>query len=438
MHVVPGIGNRQNALSLPCSTINKYTLKFTEFGFEERLLEGIDAMGYENATPIQEQVIPPIIEGRDVLAFAQTGTGKTAAFLLPVIHNLLTKPHDAHQINAMVIVPTRELAVQISQALEAIAYFTSISSIAVYGGNDGALFSAEKKALSQGVDIVICTPGRMIAHLNMNYAKLEGLRYLVLDEADRMLDMGFYDDINRIISYLPKQRQNLLFSATMPPKIKKLASSILHNPVEISLAISKPPEKIVQEAFVVYEPQKIPLVKYVLQQKHFESVLVFCSRKQNVKQLTAELKRAKFSVDQIHSDLEQDKREQVLIDFRNRKLKILVATDILSRGIDIEDIDLVINYDVPNDGEDYVHRIGRTARAATEGTAYTFITEKEQNKFARIERLLGHAVTKAAVPEQFGPTPAYTPHIRKPGSGGGGGGGKKRKFKGPYRGKKKQ
>lgn len=341
-------------------------------------------MGYETATPVQEQVIPPIIAGRDIIAFAQTGTGKTAAFLLPVIHKLLTVPHDANHINAMVIVPTRELAVQIAQSLEAIAYFTPISSIAVYGGNDGALFSAEKKALSHGVDMVICTPGRMIAHLNMGYVKLDGLKYLVLDEADRMLDMGFYDDIIRIISYLPRERQNLLFSATMPPKIKKLAASILQNPVEINIAISRPPEKIVQEAFVVYESQKIPLVKYILTQSNFESVLVFCSRKQNVKALTAELKRAHLQADQIHSDLEQEKREQVLIDFRNKKLKILVATDILSRGIDIEDIDLVINYDVPNDGEDYVHRIGRTARAATEGTAYTFIEEKEQNKFARI------------------------------------------------------
>lgn len=394
-------------------------MNFNEFGFDERLMDGIDSMGYQTATPVQEQVIPPIIEGRDIIAFAQTGTGKTAAFLLPVIHKLLTQSHDAHQINAMVIVPTRELAVQIAQALEAIAYFTSISSIAVYGGNDGTLFSAEKKALSTGADIVICTPGRMIAHLNMGYVKLDGLRYLILDEADRMLDMGFWDDINRIISYMPKERQNLLFSATMPPKIKKLAANILRNPVEISIAISKPPEKILQEAFVVYEPQKIPLVKDILTHGNFESVLVFCSRKQNVKALTAELKRAQLSVDQIHSDLEQDKREQVLVDFRNKKLKILVATDILSRGIDIEDIDLVINYDVPNDGEDYVHRIGRTARAATEGTAYTFIEEKEQGKFARIEQLLGHPVTKAQVPEQFGPTPAYEPRNRRSGGGGG-------------------
>jgi superfamily II DNA/RNA helicase len=406
-------------------------LKFTEFGLDERILEGIDAMGYENATPVQEQVMIPILQGKDIIASAQTGTGKTAAFLLPLINKIITEPHDDHHINAMVIVPTRELAVQIAQSMEGLSYFTNVSAIAVYGGGDGTSFTTEKKALSSGVDVVICTPGRMIAHLNMGYVKMQALRYLVLDEADRMLDMGFHDDIMKIISFLPKKRQNLLFSATMPMKMRELARKILHNPLEINIAVSKPPEQIVQEAFVVYEPQKIPLVKEVLRRKDFQSVIVFCSKKQNVKQLSNELKRSKFSIEEIHSDLDQIKREQVLLDFRNKKLKILVATDILSRGIDIEDIDLVINYDVPNDGEDYIHRIGRTARAASEGTAYTFITEKEQQKFAEIEALLGHPVTKAQVPEQFGPTPEYNPKARRPSQGGGGkrfggGGGKRR------------
>ena len=409
-------------------------MKFTEFGLDERILEGIDAMGYDTATPVQEQVMIPILQGKDIIASAQTGTGKTAAFLLPLINKIITEPHDDHLINAMIIVPTRELAVQIAQSMEGLSYFTNVSSIAVYGGGDGTSFTTEKKALSSGVDVVICTPGRMIAHLNMGYVKMQALRYLVLDEADRMLDMGFHDDIMKIISFLPKKRQNLLFSATMPMKMRELARKILHTPLEINIAVSKPPEQIVQEAFVVYEPQKIPLVKEVLGRKDFQSVIVFCSKKQNVKQLSNELKRSKFSIEEIHSDLDQIKREQVLLDFRNKKLKILVATDILSRGIDIEDIDLVINYDVPNDGEDYIHRIGRTARAASEGTAYTFITEKEQQKFAQIEELLGHPVTKAQVPQQFGPTPAYNPKARRPSSGGGGkrfvggggGGGKRR------------
>ena len=389
-------------------------MNFTDFGLDDRLMEGIDAMGYTTATPVQEQVMQPILEGKDLNVSAQTGTGKTAAFLLPLMNKLITTPHDAHNINAMIIVPTRELAVQIAQTMEGISYFTSVSSIAVYGGGDGNSFAIEKKALSAGVDVVICTPGRMIAHLNMGYVKLQGLKYLILDEADRMLDMGFNDDIMKIISFLPKKRQNLLFSATMPMKMREMARKILLDPLEINIAISKPPEKIVQEAFIVYETQKIPLVKYVLRLKDFQSVIVFCSKKANVKQLSNELKRAKFSIEEIHSDLDQNQREQVLLDFRNKKLKILVATDILSRGIDIEDIDLVINYDTPNDGEDYIHRIGRTARAANEGTAYTFVSEKEQQKFARIEELLGKPVPKALVPEQFGETPAYNPRTGRP------------------------
>ena len=389
-------------------------MNFTDFGLDDRLMEGIDAMGYTTATPVQEQVMQPILEGKDLIVSAQTGTGKTAAFLLPLMNKLITTPHDAHNINAMIIVPTRELAVQIAQTMEGISYFTSVSSIAVYGGGDGNSFAIEKKALSAGVDVVICTPGRMIAHLNMGYVKLQGLKYLILDEADRMLDMGFHDDIMKIISFLPKKRQNLLFSATMPMKMREMARKILLDPLEINIAISKPPEKIVQEAFIVYETQKIPLVKYVLRLKDFQSVIVFCSKKANVKQLSNELKRAKFSIEEIHSDLDQNQREQVLLDFRNKKLKILVATDILSRGIDIEDIDLVINYDTPNDGEDYIHRIGRTARAANEGTAYTFVSEKEQQKFARIEELLGKPVPKALVPEQFGETPAYNPRTGRP------------------------
>jgi Superfamily II DNA and RNA helicases len=382
-------------------------LNFHEFGFDDDLLDGIYAMGYEKATPVQEQVIPPIIAGRDIIASAQTGTGKTAAFLLPVLHNLLTQPRDEKSINAMVIVPTRELAIQIAQTLEGLTYYTSISSIAVYGGTGGASFATEKKALATGVDIVICTPGRMIAHLNMGYVNVKQLKYLVLDEADRMLDMGFFDDIIKIISYLPKERQNLMFSATMPPKIKQLALRILQEPVGISIALNKAPEKIVQKAFLVHEQQKAPLIKYVLSQQQFESVIIFCSSKMNVKQLYAELKQAKFSTELIHSDLEQEKREQALLDFKNKKLKILVATDILSRGIDIEDIDLVINYDVPKDAEDYIHRIGRTARAASEGSAYTFVSGKEMGRFARIERTLGKQVPRGEVPEQFGPAPSF-------------------------------
>jgi len=402
-------------------------LNFREFGLDEGLLEGIEASGYENATPVQEQVIPIILSGKDIIASAQTGTGKTAAFLLPMIHRLLSDRIE-DQVNALIIVPTRELAIQIAQNLEGLSYFTPISSIAVYGGGDGSNFTNEKQALSTGADIVICTPGRMIAHLNMGYVKLKGLHYLVLDEADRMLDMGFYDDIMKIISFLPPKRQNLLFSATMPTKIRDLARKILHDPVEVNIAISKPPARIVQEAFVVYETQKIPLIKWLLKSLNLKSTLIFCSKKHNVKQLTVQLKRSGFNVREIHSDLDQKTREEVLLEFRSRRLPVLVATDIISRGIDVDNIDLVINYDVPNDGEDYIHRIGRTARAETDGMAYTFVSEKEQNKFRRIEELLGTPVTKAAVPDQFGPSPEYSPRGKsgKTGRGGRGrGNGKK-------------
>lgn len=368
-------------------------------------MDGIESMGYKTATPVQEQVIPPIIAGRDVIAAAQTGTGKTAAFLLPVLHNILTQTKDDGKIKCMIIVPTRELATQISQALEGLSYFTEVSSIAVYGGNNGNVFATERKALSSGVEIVICTPGRMIAHLNMGYVQLDELRYLVLDEADRMLDMGFYEDIIKIIGFMPKERQNLMFSATMPPAMRKLANSILNNPAEINIAISKPAEKIKQGVYYVFEDQKIHLAKHILTHHESTSTIVFCSSKLAVKRLTDELRRAKLPADQIHSDLEQEKREQVLLDFRNKKLKILVATDILSRGIDIEDIELVVNYDVPHDGEDYVHRIGRTARAAATGTAYTFVSEKEQWKFRKIEKLIDRTVESMPVPEELGPVP---------------------------------
>ncbi|MBO9200102.1 MULTISPECIES: DEAD/DEAH box helicase [Niastella] len=392
-------------------------MRFTEFGFHPDLLEGIEASNYENATPVQEQVIPPILAGRDIIASAQTGTGKTAAFLLPLINRLLTHRIDG-QVGALVIVPTRELAIQIAQHLEGLSYFTNLSSIAVYGGNDGSNFVAEKKALQTGTDIVICTPGRMIAHLNMGYVQFKQLQFLVLDEADRMLDMGFQDDINKIIGALPAKRQTLLFSATMPEKIRQLARKILTNPAEINIAISKPPEKIVQKAFVVYEPQKLPLLKHILTTIPFKSALIFCSRKQSVKLLVRDMERAKFKIAEIHSDLEQSQREDVLNGFTSGRIPILAATDILSRGIDIDTIDLVINYDVPRDAEDYVHRIGRTARAEADGMAFTLVSEPEQNKFAIIEKLIGKEVEKAAVPEELGKTPEYQPRLRPKSKGG--------------------
>ncbi len=383
-------------------------MNFTEFGLDPRLMEGIETMGYESATPVQDKVIPVILNGKDVIASAQTGTGKTAAYLLPIIHKLISSTSN-DQIKALVIVPTRELAVQIEQQMQGFSYFTSVGSIAVYGGTDGTSFTNEQQALEKGADVVICTPGRMISHLNQQHVNVSGLEFLILDEADRMLDMGFYDDIMKILSFLPQKRQNLLFSATMPVKIREMANKILHEPEEISLALSTPPDKIIQVAYLVFENQKIPLLKTLLLNKKLRSILIFCSTKSNTKLLAKELKRSQLAVEEIHSDLEQQKREQVLSDFKSRKLNILVATDILSRGIDIEDIDLVINYDVPHDGEDYIHRIGRTARAEADGVAITLVNVKEQQKFATIEKLLGKEVFKVKLPEELGEGPAYKP-----------------------------
>ncbi len=386
-------------------------MTFDDFYFHHKLLDGLDASGYTTPTPIQAEVIPHILDGRDVIASAQTGTGKTAAFLLPLIDNLIDGKHES-AISGIIIVPTRELAIQISQHMEGLSYFTEVSSIAIYGGGDGKAFITEKNALTRGADVIICTPGKMISHLNMGYVNLKHLQFLVLDEADRMLDMGFFEDIMRIISLLPKERQTLLFSATMPVKIKQLAQKILINPIEVSVAISKPNEKITQGMYMVYEPQKIQLVKHILAQKEFDSIIIFCSKKIAVKQLSAQLARAKLNVAEMHSELMQSERDDVMNKFKAKKIRILVATDILSRGIDVDDIDLVINYDAPNEGEDYIHRIGRTARGSSSGLAYTFITEKEGYKLQNIEKILGKEVPKLALPEFLGKGPAYNPNAK--------------------------
>ncbi|MFP5042827.1 DEAD/DEAH box helicase [Parasediminibacterium sp. JCM 36343] len=415
-------------------------MQFTAFNFHPTLLEGIEASNYDNATPVQEQVIPIIMAGKDLIASAQTGTGKTAAFLLPMMNHLIGHHHST-KVSGLILVPTRELAIQIGQVIEGLSYFTNISSIAIYGGSDGQNFVAEKKALQTGADIVVCTPGRLLAHLKMGYVDFGSIQFLVLDEADRMLDMGFQDDINTIISHLPKKRQTLLFSATMPEKIRRLARTILHEPAEINIAISKPPEKIVQRAYILHEPQKLPLVKYLLQTIPHRAAVVFCGRKQDVKQLARELQHAKMKVAEIHSDLEQSQREEVLQGFTSGRIPIIIATDILSRGIDVDTIDLVVNYDVPHDGEDYVHRIGRTARAEADGMAITLVNEKEQTSFAEIEQLLGKPVEKATMPEQFGTTPPYEPRLKRPhgGSGrhNGNNNGKRRNFNQPNAGRRR-
>lgn len=386
-------------------------MTFKEF-FEAELLDGLNAMGFEKPTPIQEKAIPVILQNRDLIACAQTGTGKTAAFLLPIM-NKIVKAH-TDTINTLIIVPTRELAIQIDEALQGFAYFTPITSIAIYGGNDGNSYDQEKKALTQGANIIVATPGRLIAHLNQGYVKFQTVKHLVLDEADRMLDMGFSDDLNRIISFLPSDRQTLLFSATMPLKIRSLAAKILKNPEEISIAVSKPADKVIQAAYLVYNTQKVQLIKQLLAGKKLKSIIIFSSTKSNVKELERELLKIGMNTASIHSDLTQDQRNEVMRNFKSRKLQILVATDIVSRGIDIDSIDLVINYDVPSDAEDYIHRIGRTARAEATGVALTFINPQDQRKFRNIEQLIGSEVMKIPLPPELGPAPDYRPEASSP------------------------
>lgn len=377
-------------------------------------------MGFKEATPVQQQTMPLILGGRDLIACAQTGTGKTAAFLLPTLHAFMEQPRQGNSIRALVVVPTRELALQIDQALEGLSYFTDISSFALYGGGDGAGFDQQKKALTMGTDIIIATPGKLISHLNMGYVDTTGLSHLVLDEADRMLDMGFFDDIMRIVSFLPAQRQTLMFSATMPPKIRQLAQHLLKNPEEISLSISRPAAGVMQVAYLVHEKDKVSLIKKLLDKEELSGAIVFARTKRGVKEVSRILKKTTLNVEEMHSDLTQDEREEVMRRFRNRKVQVLVATDILARGIDIKELQLVVNFDVPDEAEDYVHRVGRTARADQTGIAITLITPAEQRKFNRIEALIQTEVRKLPVPAEVGESFEYNPNA-KAGSGGGAG-----------------
>jgi superfamily II DNA/RNA helicase len=398
---------------------NRTSMKFEDLDLNYDVLDALDAMNFDECTPIQEQAIPVALDGHDLLAVAQTGTGKTAAYLLPVISRLSDEPHPEDAVNCIVMAPTRELAQQIDRQMEGFSYFLPISSVAIYGGTDGKEFGRQQRGLKMGADVVIATPGRLLAHLSMGYVDLSKVSYFILDEADRMLDMGFYDDIMQIVRHLPQNRQTLMFSATMPPKIQQLANSILHNPVEVKIAVSRPTDKIDQSAVVCYEPQKTHILKHLFRTCHAKRVIVFASSKLKVKELCRELRRDKWKIGEMHSDLDQKVREDVMLDFRAGNIDILVATDIVARGIDIDDISMVVNFDVPHEPEDYVHRIGRTARAGTDGKAVTFVSKEEQWKFGIIERFLEYEVRKEPIPEEFGEAPAYEPQkrSRKPASG---------------------
>lgn len=382
---------------------------FTDLPLCDALIEGLQAMNFKETTPVQEQSIPAILAKRDVIACAQTGTGKTAAFLLPLINNLQTEPHDTQKVNAIVMAPTRELAQQIDQQMEGFSYFTPFSSVAVYGGNDGDAWNVQKRGLQTGAEVVVATPGRLLSHINLYDIDFSGVKYFILDEADRMLDMGFYDDIMKIEKLLPKDRQTIMFSATMPPKIKQLAKSIQRNPLEITIAIARPPEAIIQSAYICFEPQKMAIVRQLFSEKKPNKVILFSGSKQKVKEIAKTLRQMKLSAGEMHSDLDQQQRDHVMHEFRNERVDILVATDIVARGIDIDDISLVINFDVPYDVEDYVHRIGRTARAGDSGMAITFVSPDEQFRFSRIEQFLEKEIYKIPVPAELGETPEYNP-----------------------------
>lgn len=407
-------------------------MRFDEFDLDPYLLDSLSSIGYEEATPVQEQAIPVILEGKDLIACAQTGTGKTGAFLIPMIENIMVSGNANPGTKALIIVPTRELANQIDQNMEALSYFTGVSSVAVYGGSNSKQWDTQKNAIDNGVDVIIATPGRFKMHYKLGYMDLSQVDTVILDEADKMLDMGFYPDIVEIISYLPKEnRQTLMFSATMPKKIRVLAKEIMQTkPEEISLALSKPAEGVDQRAYVVYDRQKKDLLRHLLQQEEVDSMIIFASSKLSVDQIAATLRQMGFDARAIHSDREQSERQETLTQFKNKQFPIVVATDVLSRGIDIDSLSHVLNFDVPMDAEDYVHRIGRTARANTTGTAMTFINPDDMYRFGKIEALIEAEVPKHKIPEELGEVPIYSPSGRGRGGGRRGGGGR-----GGYRGR---
>ena len=384
-------------------------MRFDELPLCDAVLDGLQAMNFKEATPVQAETIPVILQKRDVIACAQTGTGKTAAFILPLLHNLQAEPHAEDKVNAIIMAPTRELAQQIDQQMEGFSYFTSFSSVAVYGGNDSQAWDVQRRGLQKGADVVIATPGRLLSHINLYDIDFSHVKYFILDEADRMLDMGFFDDIMQVVNRLPKDRQTIMFSATMPPKIRLLAKTILHDPVEVKIAISRPPESIMQTAYICYEAQKQAIIRHLFVGQEANKVIIFSGSKLKVKELFKTFRQMGLSVGEMHSDLDQVQRDHIMHEFKNNRVNILVATDIVSRGIDIDDISLVINYDVPHDAEDYVHRIGRTARASAKGMSITFVSEEEQYKFKQIEVFLQKDIYKIPLPAEIGEAPLYEP-----------------------------
>ena len=387
---------------------------FDELPLSDDVLDALWDMHFDRCTPVQEKTIPIILEGRDVISCAQTGTGKTAAYILPLLTRLQYDRHDENKLNAIIMAPTRELAQQIDQQMDGFGFYVPFSSVPIYGGNDGGAWANQVSGLQKGADIAIATPGRLISLINIYDVDFSGVKYFILDEADRMLDMGFYDDIMTIVKRLPEDRQTIMFSATMPTNIRQLARAIMHNLAEVQIAVSRPPETIHQLAADVYEGQKTPLLIQLLTEKSLKKVILFAGKKQRVKDLTHALSLKHINARAMHADLEQKERDQVMLDFRNGKVDVLVTTDIVARGIDVDDIPLVINYDVPRDAEDYVHRIGRTARAENSGTAITLVSKEDQRYFYKIEKFLRKNVERMTLSPELGETPPpYQPTIER-------------------------
>ena len=383
-------------------------MNFEETYLNDNILDALYDMRFEEMTPVQEKCIPEILDGKDLMGVAQTGTGKTAAYLLPILSMLDDGGYPKDAVNCIVMAPTRELAQQIDQAMQGFGYYLDgVSSVAVYGGNDGTRFDQETRGLKMGADVIIATPGRLLSHIKMGNVDLSRLSFFVLDEADRMLDMGFSDDILQIAKLLPQNHQTIMFSATMPTKIQQLARTLLYNPIEVKIAVSKPAEKIQQSAYLCYEPQKLGIIRHLFKAGELQRVIIFSGKKDKVKDITRELQRMHINCAPMHSDLTQQERDDVMYRFKAGQVDVLVATDIVARGIDIDDILMVINYDVPRDVEDYVHRIGRTARAQRDGVAITFVSDADMRYFFNIEQFLAKEILKQPLPEGLGEAPAY-------------------------------
>ena len=395
---------------------------FDELALSDEVLDALWDMHFDECTPVQAETIPVILDGHDVISCAQTGTGKTAAYILPLLTNLAFDNHDPDKLNAIIMAPTRELAQQIDQQMEGFGYYVPFSSVPIYGGKDtNGSWGNQVSGLQKGADIVIATPGRLLSQMNIYDVDFSGVKYFILDEADRMLDMGFYDDIMTIVRKLPKDRQTIMFSATMPPKIRQLAKTIMHHPVEVQIAVSRPPETIHQMCARLFEAQKPGFIQLALQGKDLKKVIIFAGKKQRVKDLTRALRTLRIDARAMHSDLEQSERDRVMLDFRNGKIDVLVATDVVSRGIDVTDVPLVINYDVPHDPEDYVHRIGRTARAENSGEAITLVTPEDARYWARIELFLKKEIEKIPLSDELGDAPTYSVYATRSGKGYSGG-----------------